>query len=255
MTFASPRDRGPMIAALIKAQSEMGPLVKNASNPHFNSQFADLGETMKVKEVLNANGFAVVQYLRVRPDDITLVTEFIHTSGESIAGDWPVKPERPGPQALGSAVTYARRYSLQTLAALATADDDGNAATGGEMRDAASPDRVAPRRAMNMRKAPVQGPSPLEPDQLTALNIALDELGVGYTRAGIYFDNAKVARDKREAAELRAVGENIVRDAKLAWLSGHLGRKIATSKDVKPGEFPRLIDLAKNGVYPNEWAA
>lgn len=122
---------GNVAAALIAAQAEFAPALKDATNPHFNSKFVSLqGVLTAVASALRANGIALVQQTD-RDDDGTtvLVTSLIHTSGEWLSAVYPVRPIKSDPQAEGSALTYARRYSLMALVGIAPEDDDGHAAS------------------------------------------------------------------------------------------------------------------------------
>lgn len=117
-------------AALAAAQADMGPAMKLANNPHFKSKYADLSAvTEACLPALNAHGIAVIQ---PPYDDETgryVKTILIHgESGEMLECRVPLiigKDDMPG---YGSAVTYARRYGLMSMACIAPEDDDGNAA-------------------------------------------------------------------------------------------------------------------------------
>lgn len=111
--------------ALAAAQMEMGKALKDRSNPAFRSKYADLGNVMDAcMPALNKHGIAVAQTMR----DETVVTMFIHESGEILECPVPLILGKRDMQGLGSAVTYARRYGLMSLAGIAPEDDDGNAA-------------------------------------------------------------------------------------------------------------------------------
>lgn len=118
-------------AALVKAQKEFGPALKSSSNPHFRSKYADLSACVEaVIEGLNNNGIALMQ--RVSPSDSGVIVEtvFIHESGEMInCGQLHVPASKHDAQGYGSALTYARRYSLMAACGIAPEDDDGNAAS------------------------------------------------------------------------------------------------------------------------------
>src|SRR5262245_58970417 len=121
--------------ALAKAQGQVKVAVKNKSNPAFKgSHYADLGSIYDAcKEALSKNGIAVVQcpYFR-EAGPVTLVTMFLHASGEWLSGEYPIIPVKTDPQGIGSAWTYARRYSLASMVGIAAdEDDDGNAASAG----------------------------------------------------------------------------------------------------------------------------
>lgn len=115
--------------ALVKAQSEMDNAALNKTNPHFKSKYADF---VAIREatlpVLTKNGLAVTQYPAVRDDGtFVLRTRLMHESGEFIEGEYPIAIDKP--QAMGSALTYARRYSWSGITGIAAdEDDDGQAA-------------------------------------------------------------------------------------------------------------------------------
>lgn len=118
-------------SALVKAQKAFGPALKSSTNPHFKSKYADLAAVVEaVIDALNSNGIAMIQ--RTTPDDrgVSVETVFIHESGEQItSGILHVPASKQDPQGYGSALTYARRYSLMAACGIAPEDDDGNAAT------------------------------------------------------------------------------------------------------------------------------
>jgi hypothetical protein len=119
--------------ALIKAQGKFEKAVKDHKNDHFGSRYADLASVLNAcRDALNEEGLAVVQTVERLPEGgCFLRSTLLHTSGEQISSEYPVCPVKPDPQALGSAVTYARRYSLMALVGIAPEDDDdGNAASG-----------------------------------------------------------------------------------------------------------------------------
>jgi len=113
--------------ALLKAQKEIGSAKKGSDNPFFKSKYADLGEVISVcKEELNSNGIAVLQTVGVG----TLTTTLLHESGEFISETMNiVSKSENNPQDYGSAITYAKRYSLQSMLLIPSEDDDGNKAT------------------------------------------------------------------------------------------------------------------------------
>ena len=125
------------IAALTKAlaavQSKIKPAVKNAVNPHFKSEFADLGSIWaSCREQLAANGLAVVQGNSVGLDGTVIVETILsHSSGEWIQSELCLPLAKNDPQGVGSAITYGRRYALAAIVGIvADADDDGNHASG-----------------------------------------------------------------------------------------------------------------------------
>jgi hypothetical protein len=122
---------GKIASALVKAQKAFGPALKSSSNPHFRSRYADLSACVEaVIDALNNNGIAMMQ--RVSPSDNGVIVEtvLIHESGETITnGQLHVPATKHDAQGYGSALTYARRYSLMAACGIAPEDDDGNAAS------------------------------------------------------------------------------------------------------------------------------
>jgi len=117
--------------ALVKAQQAFGPALKSSTNPHFRSRYADLSACVEaVIEGLNGAGIALVQRTSEDTTGVTVETVFIHESGEMLeCGKLHVPASKQDPQGYGSALTYARRYSLMAACGIAPEDDDGNAAT------------------------------------------------------------------------------------------------------------------------------
>jgi len=135
-----------LAAALAAAQGEMGNAHKNAKNPHFRSSYADLASLRDaVIPVLSRHGIALVQ-LADGDGSLVSVTTRIMGHGESMdCGSLtiPIGGARNAAQAIGSAITYARRYQLGAVAGVAaTEDDDGNALDG--VRPQAAPARPSP---------------------------------------------------------------------------------------------------------------
>lgn len=117
--------------ALVKAQKAFGPALKTSTNPHFRSRYADLSACVEaVMDGLNNNGIALVQQLHEAEHGVTVETVFIHESGEILnCGKLFVPATKQDAQGFGSALTYARRYSLMAACGIAPEDDDGNAAS------------------------------------------------------------------------------------------------------------------------------
>jgi hypothetical protein len=117
-----------LAAALVKAQLAMGSAKKDSNNPFFKSKYADLAEVVSVvKEPLLKNGISFLQIVTADGVETTL----IHESGEFISGTTPVVVAKANdPQALGSAITYSRRYGLQAMLGIPAEDDDGEKAMG-----------------------------------------------------------------------------------------------------------------------------
>ena len=120
-----------LATALVKAQKAFGPALKSSTNPHFKSRYADLSACVEaVIEGLNSAGIALIQRTSEDLNGVTVETVFIHESGEMLeCGKLHVPASKQDPQGYGSALTYARRYSLMAACGIAPEDDDGNAAS------------------------------------------------------------------------------------------------------------------------------
>lgn len=122
---------GALAGALAKAQGMMHGAAKASENPYFKSKYADLASVWDAcREALSQNDLAVFQTNAVDDKGVVVVTTLAHKSGEWISGKLRVIPAKNDAQAIGSVITYMRRYALAAMVGLAQVDDDGNAATG-----------------------------------------------------------------------------------------------------------------------------
>lgn len=118
-------------SAFVKAKKAFGPALKTSKNDHFKSKYADLAACLDaVDEALLDNGIAMIQETFDDQTGVTVETVFMHESGESIrCGKLHVPASKQDPQGYGSALSYARRYSLMSACGIAAEDDDGQAAS------------------------------------------------------------------------------------------------------------------------------
>jgi hypothetical protein len=135
-------------AAFVAAKKEFAPALKSSTNPHFRSKYADLAGCLEaVNDALLNNGIAVYQETSADLDGVTVETVFMHESGEVLrGGKLHVPAAKQDPQGYGSALTYARRYSIMAACGIAAEDDDGNAAS-----------KAKPRNALDNVQPAVQG--------------------------------------------------------------------------------------------------
>jgi hypothetical protein len=137
-------------SALVRAQRGFAPALKTSTNPHFRSKYVDLAGCIEaVVDALNAAGIALIQRTSEDSTGVTVETVFVHESGEMMeCGKLHVPASKQDAQGYGSALTYARRYSLMAAAGIAPEDDDGNAAskTPAPKVSATKTDLVPPRR-------------------------------------------------------------------------------------------------------------
>ena len=141
--------------AFIAAKQAFGPALKDKINPAFRSKYADLSACLEaVDAALLANGIALYQETFEDTAGVTVETVLLHESGETIrSGRLHVPASKQDPQGYGSALTYARRYSLMTCCGIAAEDDDGNAVS---------------------RKPTPAPPKPVQPTTITPTEGAMD---------------------------------------------------------------------------------
>jgi hypothetical protein len=125
--------------ALAKAQGEFAPVVRDKtvrvsmrSGGQYTFSYAPLESILHaVKPALSKNGLSLTQATVLRDGKDFVKTTLRHSSGQTISNYIPLFVKEEGPQAYGSALTYARRYGVTLLLCIsADDDDDGNAAEG-----------------------------------------------------------------------------------------------------------------------------
>ena len=129
---AQPLPNARIAAAIVRAQRKFKVAIKDADNPYFKSKYATLGDCWDaVKDALADEGLAVLQPTCDNQGRICVETRIVHESGEMLTSLYPVVcAKQNDPQAMGSAITYARRYALSAfLGIIADIDDDAEAAT------------------------------------------------------------------------------------------------------------------------------
>jgi hypothetical protein len=118
--------------AFVAFQAEMPPVPKDSINPHFRNKYASLGAiTEATRPVLAKHGLAYTQGMAIVDGVQVMFTRIIHQSGQWMEdGGYALNPTKNDPQGMGSAVTYARRYTIgSTLGIITEDDDDGNRAS------------------------------------------------------------------------------------------------------------------------------
>lgn len=122
---------GALATALAKAQLAISAAPKTSLNPHFKSRYADLTSIWEAcRDALGNHQIAVIQAPNFDHEGAWLETHLIHSSGEFIIGRFPLKPTKPDMQGFGSAISYAKRYSLAAMVGVVSEeDDDGNEAS------------------------------------------------------------------------------------------------------------------------------
>jgi len=121
-----------LATSLAKAQGSIKGAIKDSSNPFFKSKYADLASVVEaIRSAFAANGLSYIQTVEPsQADEVRVETMILHSSGEWIScGILALPVSKVDAQGYGSALTYARRYSLSAAVGVAPEDDDGNAAT------------------------------------------------------------------------------------------------------------------------------
>jgi hypothetical protein len=157
----------------------MGPARKGKVNPAFRSNYADLASVIEAVQPLHDNGLAYSQLVAVDGDIVGVRTVLRHVSGQTLdCGSMTARAKDFSAQAIGSALTYLRRYSLMTACGIASADDDGN--------NAGRPSAPPPPRSSSPPPPPAPmttPPSTWSADDAQAVSDALSDLG--YTLAEV----------------------------------------------------------------------
>lgn len=131
--------------ALVAFNGEVNKIAKDANNPMFRNNYATLDQIIaEIRPLLQKNGLSILQIPSGDNETLTLKTLLLHESGEYLESDEfslapmaqvidkSTKEKAITPQSVGSAITYARRYSLSSFLSLNTGeDDDGNNASFG----------------------------------------------------------------------------------------------------------------------------
>ena len=155
--------------ALVNFHLNLKPIKKDAQNPFFKSDYLTLSGILDaVRPQLSTQGLAIIQSMKVNEANTILITSIIHTSGESISSEM-IMPVLNDPQKMGSLITYYKRYQLQAILGISTAEEDDDANIISQpQRQATQP----PKQVNN------SSPVPASDAQKNAL-----------TKMGIYFSN------------------------------------------------------------------
>lgn len=145
-----PREIGEIAGALAKAQGEMQNAPLNKVNPHFKAKYADLAAIRDaVIPALSKHGIAAVSSTEYEDGRLILRTTLIHSSGQYLDATYPLPVDKP--QVMGSAITYAKRYTLAALCGIAAdEDDDANAANDAGTAKAGKPVKEVPTEPVFM---------------------------------------------------------------------------------------------------------
>lgn len=202
-------NRADLFAALVKALGELSdvPKTRTANAGTYSYTYADLGDALEMaRPILAKHGLGVVQPVSTGAKGVDVATTIIHESGQSITFGPLTFPAGATPQATGSAITYARRYSLLAALGLATEEDDDGQAASRPAKQASS--RPAKQAANGGTGGAQAAPN------LAGLFAALKDAGI--------------AGDDRHE-----------------WASVVLERKIGSFSELTNADMPILLDAAK----------
>lgn len=146
-----------LAAAKIKATAALPPLLKDSVNPHFKQRYSSLSAVLEaIQKPFGTAGIAILEGVTIQDGSVIVECTLVHAaSGESITHQLPMPIGGNTAQAVGSAITYGRRYLLMTMCGIAPEDDDGESATQPPRRQQApaEPPQAAPAPAANGKTA------------------------------------------------------------------------------------------------------
>jgi len=167
-------ERGALFKALAEAQAEISNPTFDKNNSHFGSKYASLTSVLDaVRKVFPKHGLSIIQGPECDGQVVSVETIIGHASGQWVSCTLSIPTGKPGAHAIGSAITYAKRFTAQAMAGVAADDDDdGNAAVEGDPKPAQrrQPKKVDPRSA-DLKKRSTVALAKLEhmdPDELNA---------------------------------------------------------------------------------------
>lgn len=135
-----------LAGAFVKVQSKIKEAKKSRLNPFYKSNYSDLSDIWEAcRDALHENGFTILQPTNWHDGSMFVETMLLHTSGEWISGEYLITSDKPGPQAIGAAVSYSKRYALASMVGVTTEDDDAEGATdhSGGQKSVAQPTHAA----------------------------------------------------------------------------------------------------------------
>ena len=222
--------------ACAAAQQDIENIEKTGKNPHFRSSYATLPDVLaEVRPKYAKHGVAIIQCPVNVDSNIGVVTRFVHSSGQWIEGLVYVAPGKFDAQAVGSVITYLRRYALMAMGCVSGADDDGEAAVAVD-----APKRASRHAGAFSKSAPggflntpgdepgkelaewASGTAPLRAVEVDAQSDASPLGEYDALRADLNATAVLIAR--KGSAELRHWWENVLTKAERKLLGSFLRR-------------------------------
>lgn len=150
--------------ALAAAQGEIVGAEKDAKNSHFGAKYSTLAAIWDACRIpLTSHGLSVVQTPGFGEGCLILETTLLHVSGQWISSELPIQVDTRNLQHVGSALTYARRYSLAAMVGVCPDDDDGEAAAQPQREQRNGRDQREPSRVPRPENGPRSRPTPSAP--------------------------------------------------------------------------------------------
>lgn len=153
-----------IVKARIAAVAEIRNANKNAKNPHLGNTYANLSSVLEAIQPISQFGMTLFHLVDGTNEEVRVTCMLVHESGEFLSCTLGVKPDKNNAQGIGSAITYARRYTAAAMLGITQEDDDGNEASGVREDHGNKPTRAA---------KPTAKPSAKSDDKTEA---AVDEL-------------------------------------------------------------------------------
>lgn len=117
---------GKITEALSKAQGQMEGAIKDSTNPHRKSKYADISSVLEaLKKPLSDNGLSISCSIVIESGVNILIGTLSHVTGEWFRTYIPLISPQNDMQGLGASITYARRYAISALCGVSQVDDDG----------------------------------------------------------------------------------------------------------------------------------
>ena len=115
-----------MYKKILEAKKEIGKATKNATNPHFKNKYVDINALIETVETILLNkGLVLLQPI----ENGKVYTRIVDAESKEMIESYIDLPIGGTPQSMGSAITYFRRYTLQSLLSMQAQDDDGQLAS------------------------------------------------------------------------------------------------------------------------------
>jgi hypothetical protein len=159
-----------LAAALAKAQGVMRAAELDRVNPFFKSRYATLASIWtSIREPLTANGLSITQLIEEYDGRLVLQTLLLHASGQSLQSTYPIRPVKDDPQGIGSAISYARRYSIAAMGGAVSDEDDDGAEASKPAKPQVQQATPKPAQAPVLEaKAPIANPHDAAFEQMPA---------------------------------------------------------------------------------------